>query len=197
MRLSNAVLLLLASGASGCFEPRPDASRYYTLSAEAGPADTGRPNVPSLGIGPLALPPYLDRNEFATRVGPEQLAYSTSDRWAAPLKELFLRALSEDLRTRAPAAQLVTWPWNLASPPDLAVSIDVERFEVETSGAAVLHARFALRAGAGGPVLASGETRFREEIPALDAAKAAAALSRGLAALAGDVAQAAARIAGH
>jgi len=192
MRISSALLLLALGGAVACFDPRPDASRYYTLSVEPGAIGPGGAAVPSLGVGPISFPPYLDRSEVATRVGPDQLQYSNADRWAAPLKDLFQQALAEDLRGLSPSAQIVVWPWELSALPDLAVSIDVLRCEAETSGAVVVDARFALRAGSGGPVLASGETRFREEVSSIDFPKAAAALSRGVAALAADIAKSAA-----
>jgi len=196
MRIPTTALLLLAAGSFACFDPRPDASRYYTLSTEP-PGPPASSSVPSLGIGPVTFPPYLDRSEVATRVGPDQLEYSNADRWAAPLRDLFVQALAEDLRGRAPAAQVVTWPWPIAIVPELAVSIDVLRCEAEAGGAAEVYARFALRAGPGGPLLETGETRFREEIASIDFPKAAAALSRGVAALADDVAKAAARHSGR
>lgn len=191
MRLPLVFFLPLVLSPLACLEPRPDASRYYTLSSGTAQADGAPAADLSLGLGPVAFPAYLDRREFATRVGPEELAYSASDRWAAPLKDLFVRALSEDLRTAVPTTRVVYWPWNRASNPDLAVAIDVLRFEAEPK-AAVLEARFAIRSGAGGPPLTSGQTNFREEVSLHDIPATAAALSRGLAALARDIARAAA-----
>ncbi len=189
MRLSSAALLLfLAAGAGGClFEPRPDNNRYYTLAPDAALPGTV-PAAPSLGLLPVALPPYLDRPELATRLGPDQIGYSSVDRWAAPLAEIFPRALAEDLRARVPAREVVTWPWSRLGPPELAVSVDVLRFEAEAGGDVVLDARWTLQGSGGGPVLASGETRFREGLSQKDASAVVAALGRGIGALARDVA---------
>ena len=188
MRHPRAALLALLAAGACLFEPRPDNTRYYTLepvAAEAGSA----PGTPlSIGLGPVVLPPYLDRPEFASRLGPEQIGYSAVDRWAAPLGEVFRRALAEDLRSRVPAREVVPWPWSRSGAPDLAVSVDVLRFEAEAGGAAVLDARFTLRAGAGGATLGSGQTRFREEVQPGSTAAAVAALGRGVGALARDVA---------
>ncbi len=195
MRRSSGILLLLAAGAGGCLlGPRPDSARYYTLSPEAGPPAAARSTAPSLGLGPIAWPPYLDRLELATRLGPEQIGYSPAERWAAPLHEIFRSALAEDLRARVPAREVVFWPWSRSAPPDLAVSVQVLRFESEAAGAAVLDARWTLLGGAGGPALASGETRFREVVSPADAAATVAALARGIGSLARDVATAVARL---
>jgi len=192
MRLSSGVfVLLVAAGAGGCvFEPRPDDTRYYTLSPEAGPPAAARGTAPSLGLGPITWPPYLARRELATRLGPEQIGYSAVERWAAPLDEIFQRALAEDLRARVPAREVVLWPWSRSASPDLAVSVHVLRFESEAAGAAVFDARWTLQGSAGGPALASGETRFREAVSPSDAAAAVAALARGIGSLARDVAAA-------
>jgi len=195
MRLGSGLVLLVALGAGGCvLAPRPDHTRYYTLSPEAGPPAAARGTAPSLGLGPITWPPYLDRPELATRLGPEQIGYSAVERWAAPLDEIFERALAEDLRARVPAREVVLWPWSRSAPPDLAVSVQVLRFESEAAGAAVFDARWTLQGGAGGPALASGETRFREAVPPNDAASAVAALARGIGSLARDVAAAVPRL---
>jgi len=198
MKVTNSVVLALALGAGACLlEPHPSTSRYYTLSPEVAPAEAGRATLPSFGLGPLTLPPYLDRSEVVTRVGRDQLSYSGNDRWAAPLPELLARTLAEDLRLLLPAGEVVAWPWSRSSPPDLSASVDFLRFEAESGGSVVLVARWTLQPGGGGPALATGETRFHEPSTTEDGAASAAALSRGLAAVARDVAQAAERARSH
>ena len=100
MRTPVAVVAAL-SLLPACLGPRVDASRYFTLPA-AGTSAVGTPaagspgagaTTPVVGLGPVTLPPYLSRPEVATRVGPEQLAYSSTDRWAAPLEDLVTAAL--------------------------------------------------------------------------------------------------------
>jgi uncharacterized lipoprotein YmbA len=114
---------------------------------------------------------------------------SAQDRWAAPLPELFRRALAEELRALLPGWQLAEWPWPRTPPPDLAVAVDVLRFEADAAGGAQLEARWTVRAGAGAPV--TGETRVAEKAPGGDVAASVAALGRALEALARDLAEAA------
>jgi uncharacterized protein len=177
-----AVLLLPA-----CLAPRTDASRYFTLPT-VGPPAAGTP-VASLGLGPVTLPPYLSRPEVATRLGPEQIGYSSIDRWAAPLEDLAIQALGEDLRARLPARDVVRWPWPLGTPPDIAASVDFVRFEGDQAGGATIHARWTVTARGRSPV--AGETRLHEPGAPGDVPGSVAALGRALGALAADLAGAA------
>lgn len=172
---------------AACLGPRTDASRYFTLSPPASPA--AGPGVALAGVGPVTLPPWLSRPEVAIRVSPEEVAYAQSDRWAAPLEDLVTGALAEELRARLPAREVVRWPWPLASPPDVAVSVEFLRLEAEASGGATLEARWTVSLRGRAPV--GGETRVREGGPAGNVPASVAALGRALARLASDVAAAA------
>jgi len=175
-----AALLLPA-----CLGPRVDASRYFTLPA-AGPPAAGTP-VASLGLGPVTLPPYLSRPEVATRLGPEQIGYSTTDRWAAPLEDLAVQALGEELRARLPARDLLRWPWPLGTPPEVTASVEFLRFEGDAAGGATIHARWTVSTRGRPPV--TGETRLHEPGAPGDVPGSVAALGRTLGALAADLAR--------
>jgi hypothetical protein len=216
-----AALVAASGGAACSLglEPVPDRTRWYTLpapgarpGADAAPATPGAPATSpaaapeprpapapaassgaqrTIGLGPVTLPPYLDRPEVVLRASPERISVSAGDRWAAPLPELFRRALAEELRARLPAWRLVEWPWPRTPPPDLAVAVDVLRFEADAAGKAWLEARWTVRVGDGAP--ATGETRVVESAPAGDVAASVAALGRSLEALARELAAAAQR----
>jgi uncharacterized lipoprotein YmbA len=180
------VAVLLLAGA--CLEPRPITLRYYTLSSEPPVAPVAREPMAALGLGPVTLPPYLDRSELVTRVSPERVTFSSDDRWAAPLSAQFSRALADELRARVPAREVVSWPWPRDLAPPLAVAVQVQKFEAGVDGAAVLEARWTVTPGAGGAPLAAGETRVREVPATRDAAGSVGALGRAVGALARDVA---------
>jgi hypothetical protein len=188
--------VLLAATISACLGPRTETSRYYTLP-EASPEPTAAAGaapvapIASVGLGPVTLPPYLARPELATRLGPERIAYAGSDRWAAPLDELLVRALAEDLRASLPALSVVRWPWPLGTPPDLSVSVEFLRLEADAAGGATLEARWTL-SPRGRPSV-TGETRVREPGPKGDVPASVAALGRALGRLAADLAAGAGR----
>jgi uncharacterized lipoprotein YmbA len=186
MRATAAVLAAL-SVLPACLGPRTDTARYFTLPA-AGPPSGATP-IPSLGLGPVVLPPYLSRPEVATRLGPEQVAYSPNDRWAAPLEDLAVQALGEELRARLPAREVLRWPWPLGSPPDVTVAVEFLRFEGDGAGGATLRARWTVTRRGNPPV--PGETRFQEAGKPGDVPGSVAALGRGLGVLAADLAGAA------
>jgi len=172
-----------------CLGPRTETSRYYTLPGSPPAAVAGTPAA-SLGLGPVTLPPYLDRREVATRLGPERVAYSSQDRWAGPLEELFFRALAEDLRASLPAREVVRWPWPLGAPPEVAASVEVLRFEADSTGGATLEARWTVTPRGRPPV--SGETRVHEGGAPGDADVSVSALGRAVGVLARDIAASAA-----
>jgi uncharacterized protein len=175
-----------------CLGPRVDGSRYFTLPAAGAPAE-GVP-VAVLGLGPVTLPPYLSRNEIATRVSPEQVTYAGNDRWAAPLEEQVGRALAEEMRSRLPAREVVRWPWALSPGPDVAVAVDFLRFEADAGGGATLQARWTVTAPGRPPL--TGETRLHEGGAPGDTPGSVVAMGRALGRLAADLA-AAARAAGR
>ncbi len=186
MRTALAILAAL-SFLPACLGPRVDGSRYFTLAAAGAPA-AGVP-VAVLGLGPVTLPPYLARPEVATRIGPEQLSYSSTDRWAAPLEDLVAAALGEGLRAGLPAREVVRWPWPLGTPPDVAASVEFLRFEADAAGGATLHARWTVTVRGKPPL--TGETRLHEGGAAGDVPGSVAAMGRALGRLAADLATAA------
>jgi uncharacterized lipoprotein YmbA len=185
-RRTLAVALLAV--VTGCLSPRTETSRYYTLP-DASPPPTAAAPVGSVGLGPVTFPPYLLRPELATRLGPERIAYASSDRWAGPLDELVVRALSEELRAGLPARAVTRWPWPLGAPPEVAVAVDLLAFEADAAGGASLAARWTVTRPGMAPV--AGETRVREAGKAGDVAGSVSALGRALGVLARDVSAAA------
>jgi uncharacterized protein len=144
--------------------------------------------VPVFGLGPVQLPPYVDRLEIVTRAGPGRLEVASVDRWAAPLGALFTHALAEDLRAAVPAREVLAWPWAVGAAPAWSVSVDVARFEGEPDGTAVLEARWTLRRG---EVFAfRGSTLARERVATPGIAPTVEALSRAIGTLARDIAAA-------
>src|SRR5271155_2651372 len=90
--------------AGGCFSPRPDPSKFFVLAPvevaapnSVAPAGLTASSGPTIGIGPIKLPEYLDRDEVVTRVGPNRLELSDQNRWAEPLDNNFKQVMAQDL----------------------------------------------------------------------------------------------------
>jgi uncharacterized lipoprotein YmbA len=137
MRLTAAVIMIALSGgvaACGSFTAKPDPTRFFILSARSGTdgvtvAPGRQPEI--LGLGPVRLPGYLDRQEVVTRKGENRFMISEHDRWAEPLEENFTRVLAQNLAGQLGANRIVLYPWTTYSRPPRFVTLEVLRFETD------------------------------------------------------------------
>jgi len=127
---SGWVWTLGALAACSLLTPRPDPSRFFTLTPIAESGDTSAPlRGRVLGLGPITLPQYLDRPELVARVGPNEVRKAVSDYWAGSLQKQFAGTLSQNLQSLVAPSSIVPYPWYAGSPPDVAVEVDVLELE--------------------------------------------------------------------
>jgi uncharacterized lipoprotein YmbA len=128
--------------------PRADPPSYYILGAlpeadfAADKNTTGSKANFSVGLGPIELPGYLDRQQIATRTSANRLSYSENDRWAAPLSESFSRVLAQNISHLLDPARVIQFPWQSHDAPDYQVKIEVLQFEAGSNQEALLTARW-------------------------------------------------------
>jgi uncharacterized lipoprotein YmbA len=140
------------------------------------------------------LPGYLDRSELVSRPSANQLQLTENERWGEPLVDGFRRILRDDLEELLDPDRIVQHPFDVRSPPELVIAVDVIRFEPVGMAArhAELVARWTVSTGREPRVLAArAQTTVREAIPH-NAGPGAdiAALSRALARFASALASA-------
>ena len=148
------ILAIVAIGVSfescAALAPRADPSSFYILGAlpEADfAADKNTAGIKanfSLGLGPIELPGYLDRQQIATRTSTNRLSYSEIDRWAAPLSESFSRVLGHNISHLLNPARVIQFPWQNSDAPDYQVKIEVLQFESNGNQEAWLAARWSV-----------------------------------------------------
>ncbi|MGO9607721.1 MAG: membrane integrity-associated transporter subunit PqiC [Candidatus Binataceae bacterium] len=189
MKRALTILALCALMITGCLSPRRDDSRFYVLSpAGADPATpSSRPIV--LGVGPIKLPGYLDRQEMVTRVAPNRLELSSSDRWAESLDADFTRVLAQDLSTDLGTQRITFFPWYATTHVDYQVKVDVYRFDAGADGKIDLTAHWQVLDGTG-KLLIARDSSYTENAAAGDAGASAAALSGSLGRLSQEIAAA-------
>jgi len=177
-------IALIAAVAAGCSSAP---SRFYTLdsTATAGSAPATRVAVV---VGPVTVPDVVDRPQFVVQAAPNRVDVDEFNRWAAPLNDSIARAVAGDL-----AAQLGT-PDVAAGPfanfkPAYRVTIDVQRFESVSGQGALIEAVWTVRKIAGGQSR-SGRTLVNEPVQGDGFEALAAAHSRALAKVSGDIATA-------
>ena len=169
-------------------------SRFYLLSALANP-DIASPGTsgqqgPTIGVGPVTLPRYLDRPQIATRTSPYELRLAEFDRWAEALDVNFSRVLAENLSLLIPTARVVMSPWPRAIPIDYQITVDVTHFLSQVGGESVLIADWILFKGEGQQVLMTGKSRFSASPAGPDYAATVAAMSQTVASLSREIATA-------
>src|SRR5262245_22859627 len=139
------VLLLLGVcllGLSGCASSPP--TRFYVLPSQSG-AETPPPAVPrdlTIGVGPVTLPPYLDRPQIVTRAGRARLVLGEFDQWAASLQDMVTRTLAENLSLLIPTDRVLLHPWSRTTEPNYQMTVEVTQFDAGPSGEVVLAARW-------------------------------------------------------
>jgi uncharacterized protein len=188
------VALLGTLAAGGCLSPRPDPSKFFVLA----PIGTAAPNSiapagltassgPTIGIGPIKLPEYLDRDEVVTRVGPNRLELSNQDRWAEPLDNNFKQVIAQDLTQLLGTHAITFFPWPGTTHVDYQVRIEVYRFETDSAANAQLVAHWQVLDGSG-KLLFANDSNLNEQ--ASTGEPVAAVLSRTVYALAQQIASA-------
>ena len=187
--MSRSVLsaLLIAGTLAACSSSPP--SHYYVLSAQSDPAAVRRIGHPgrTVAVGAVKLPGALDRPQIARRLGPNQLEYAESERWAGPIDDMTRRVLSTDLRTRLPASTTMIAD-DSPTPADMTIAIEMSRFDADNEGRVALDASWEILDKNGKVVGVPRQQKIVEPVIGPDAAAVAAAMSRALAGLADNIA---------
>lgn len=148
-----ALTLMTACGSS-------EMERFYTLSemTEA----TKIATVPGVvTVGPITLPPYLERTPVVVRSSPYRIDVAEFDRWAEPLDQATLRALTENLSAMLGSEKVYSNPRRRRDPQDLVVTVKFSRFEATGDGV-LLAARWTVYRGEGRTPLAEGKARVEK-----------------------------------
>lgn len=178
-------IALVATAWSGCGTSAP--ARFYTLDAAA-PANGAPAAHHAVLVGPVSIPPVVDRPQFVVQVAPNRVAVDEFNRWAAPLDDSIARAVAGNLATLLGTSKVAVAP--LANfDPDYRVTINVQRFDSLRGEAVIVDAVWAVRK-TGVKDARSGRTLAREAVQDESFEALAAAHSRALATVSGDIAAA-------
>ncbi len=175
-----AALLLVACGSS----PQHN---FYLLSAESRAIASGQ--SPSLGIGPIEIPEYLNRNSLVYSRGSNQLHIASFERWAEPLAEGIQRVLGLNLSAELGTQNIRPHPWPRTDAPAYAVQLWVLSLDAAGQEAELVVEWRVTRRGEPG-ALEQRISRLTQPLPGLEwqAADAAGAYSNLLQALSREIA---------
>ena len=185
-----ALLLLLAVAACATSPP----VRFYKLESRiegTSGMSVSSSNSPSftVAIGPVTIPPAVDRPQMVLDAGPNRVTISEQSRWAEPLKESIPRVMANDLSQLLGNASISSYPQVTIVDPDYRVLVDVRRFDSAQGDAAIIDVHWAVREKNNG-TQKNGRTFKREPTNGSEYDDLVAAHERALAAVSRDVAKA-------
>ena len=158
--LAAALLLMVA----GCSQSAP--TEFYTLSGMQLPPDGLNAPRTTVGVGAVTLPDYLDRPQIVTRASGNRVMLAAFHSWVEPVDGMFTRVLVQNLSTLLASDNVVTVPQRRAVPLDYQVEVDVDRFDADATGRAVLDARWRVFGKGGEQLIEEGRSTIVE--PAVD-----------------------------
>jgi uncharacterized lipoprotein YmbA len=184
----------LACALQGCASNAPQ-TRFYTLDAvvprESSAAGNSSP-APAIKVSvwQVSVPEVVDRAQMVLRSAPNRVEIADFHRWAEPLRLGIARVMADDLAARLGQGFVVTVGQPGGSPPDVRVSLDVRRFEAAPGEGVTVEALWTVmpakgeaRSGRALAQEAAGTARGQDSYSAI-----AAAYSRALAGISGDIA---------
>ena len=176
----------------GCANTQP--THFYLLRAMDSPSSLAtletKSSGVSLGLGPISVPKYLDRPQIVTRISSHEIDLAEFHKWAAPLKENVTNVLQENLSALLSADRIVQYPWKRSNPPEYQLSLDVIQFDGKKNQEAILRVRWTLVRNAGNAFLKKKTSQFSEILPGLEYEDLVEAMSRMLASLSREIADA-------
>jgi uncharacterized protein len=196
---------LLALLAAGCQSPP---SRLYLLNsipatpqpqAAAAASGSSRPasagahaNGPVIGVA-VSVPEYLDRTDIIERTNANELKPNYDAQWGENLAVTASRTVSDNLATLLPSDDIMMLPSRSRRSFDYQVNLDLTRFESDPQGVSTLAGRWSIQDGEG-VEKASGHVLRTESAGGTGYDAMAAAMSRNLAAVSSDIANALQRL---
>ena len=178
------LITFVAAAAAGCASAP---SHFYTLNSTA----TGNvaPAVPdAVVVGPVSVLALVDRPEFTVQIATNRIQIDEFNLWAAPLNDNIAGVVAGDLAVLLGTPRVATVP--LANfDPVWRVTINVQRFESVRNKSALIEAVWVVRRAAGGAAH-PGHTVASEPVTDGGFDALAAAHSRALAKVSGDIAAA-------
>lgn len=137
LRLITASLIITLATACS-FGGKTKSSQFYVLDAKSEKSSSDQLNNIALGVGPIAIPGYIDRPQMVTKTDTAELRLEEFARWAEPMDEMFTRTLAQNIRSLTNSQQVHSHPWAILVKFDFQVSAKVIKFENNLQGDALL-----------------------------------------------------------
>ena len=167
----------------------PPRQPSYILEATV-PAAALDPAGIAVGVGPVAISAYLDRDEMIVREAENRVRIDPRHYWGAPLSGEVQRVLGENLARLLHTERVRTWPWSRNAGIVVRVSVEVLQFEPVAGRGVVLVARWQVLSPDASKVLVVRQSEIVEPLSAAGPGAQAAGMSRALGSLSREIAAA-------
>ena len=134
--------LLLSLLLTACLTSSPPA-RFYVLTPLSQPRSVQVPDM-LVGVGPVNLADYLDRNQLVSRASDVSLRLDEFNRWAGGLDRNVAQVLADNLSRLMSIDGVLAYPWSSAIDLDYQVVLDIGRFDFGPDDRVVLDAQWQL-----------------------------------------------------
>jgi uncharacterized lipoprotein YmbA len=137
-------------------------NNYYLLTATDAAAPRG--HAPSLGIGPIEIPEYLNRNRLVYNRDGNQLRIANYERWAEPLANGMARVVSLNLAHLLNTQNVRGFPWPRSQEPEYSVQITIMSLDAKNTHAKLVAEWMVLKSGKA-PVSGLNISQISVQIP--------------------------------
>lgn len=163
------ILLFLTAGGCSLFKAgQQPQTRFYLLSSLASPGKAVQPLAVlpglTLGIGPVRLPPYLDRRNIIVRSNASEFELVELSQWAEPVQDMFARVTADNLSVLLGTNRVILFPWRSSMPVDYQVTVQTAQFDGRLGEQVVLRAHWQVFTGDGKKLLDSGYSVFEDKV---------------------------------
>lgn len=155
-RVLAALLAMALMAACGSSPP----VRYYTLHPLEVSYEPDPEGAPVLDLGPLRLPEYISRTQIVTQGPGAEMLVDEFHRWAEPLNDAIHRVVALNVDNLVHGVIVVAYPNSNLIDADYRLQGSIVRFDVDTSGQAVLIVQWGIAMSDGEHVVAPRRNRF-------------------------------------
>ena len=168
--------------ACGSLGPKADPARFFILTPapqvhHSSPRCSPTSTTLAVGVGPIRLPGYLDRQELVSRSTANRLDVAENNRWAEPLGDNLGRILAQNISALLSTDKVSLYPWPGDLRPTYQVEIEVLRFEPDSARSADLTVRWILRDVPTRAILSVRKSELTEPLKGPSTEESVAALS--------------------